>query len=148
MEEDPLPPPPDWMLQQPALAPLFVTPPPPPLPRPVNVVLPPFRASRLAACAPMGASAQFSQTPDQGPPTKTTFIRLGQGAPAVLYEPVAPGAKAGIGTTVMAVGAITACNWPSSRADFSGGIDTAALSQKSWQFAWERLPRWHGSSAL
>lgn len=58
------------------------------------------------------------------------------------------GAKAGIGTTVMAVGAITACNWPSSRADFSGGIDTAALSQKSWQFAWERLPRWHGSSAL
>lgn len=58
------------------------------------------------------------------------------------------GAKAGIGTTVMAVMAITACDWTSSSADFTGAIDTVALSQKSWQFAWERLPRWHGSSAL
>lgn len=49
----------------------------------------------LAAAAsllllPMGASAQFSPTPDQGPPTKTTFIRLGNNSNAILVEPVTP----------------------------------------------------------
>src|SRR5579872_4448954 len=43
-----------------------------------------------ALLIPIGASAQFSATPDQGPPTKTTFIRLGNNANAILVEPVTP----------------------------------------------------------
>ncbi len=44
VEEDPLPPPPQWMLQPP------LPPPPPPfVQRPFNVVLPPFRPSRPSA---------------------------------------------------------------------------------------------------
>ena len=58
------------------------------------------------------------------------------------------GANAGMGKTVMAVIAITGCDWMSSRADFSGGIDTDALSQKSWQFALDRFPRCAGASVL
>jgi hypothetical protein len=45
---DPLPPPPDWMLQPPAQQ-AYGPPPPLPPPRPVNIVLPPFRASRPTA---------------------------------------------------------------------------------------------------
>ena len=37
-----------------------------------------------------GAQAQFSATPDGGPPTKTTFIRLGNNANAIFVEPVTP----------------------------------------------------------
>lgn len=43
-----------------------------------------------ALLAPISASAQFSQTPDQGPPTKTSFIRLSNNANAILVEPVTP----------------------------------------------------------
>src|SRR5579872_6567216 len=43
-----------------------------------------------ALLIPIGASAQFSPTPDQGPPTKTTFIRLSNNANAILVEPVNP----------------------------------------------------------
>jgi pimeloyl-ACP methyl ester carboxylesterase len=50
-------------------------------------------AGLLALCimlAPVSARAQFSATPDDGPPTKTTFIRLGNNANAILVEPVTP----------------------------------------------------------
>ena len=40
--------------------------------------------------APAAALAQFSATPDQGPPTKTTFLRLSNNANAILVEPVTP----------------------------------------------------------
>ncbi len=50
-------------------------------------------ASLLAAATvliPMMALAQFSATPEQGPPTKTTFIRLSNNANAILVEPLTP----------------------------------------------------------
>jgi len=39
---------------------------------------------------PLGAHAQFSAAPDSGPPLKTTFMRLGNDANAILVEPVTP----------------------------------------------------------
>ncbi|HUO23902.1 MAG TPA: hypothetical protein VMU59_15415 [Caulobacteraceae bacterium] len=47
-------------------------------------------AAALLALTPMAANAQFSPAPDTGPPTKTTFIRLGNDANAILIEPVTP----------------------------------------------------------
>jgi len=50
----------------------------------------------LMACAAMlmlsagGAQAQFSRPNESAVPTKTTFIRLGNGANAILVEPVTP----------------------------------------------------------
>lgn len=53
-------------------------------------------ASMLALCA----MPSWAQTAAPAP-IKTTFVRLGAGVPGVLYEPVAPGPKAGIGLFVM-----------------------------------------------
>ena len=47
-------------------------------------------AATALLCAPCPSQAQFSPTPDHGPPTKTTFIRLGNQANAILIEPVTP----------------------------------------------------------
>ena len=39
--------------------------------------------------------------PAQAQEIRSTFVRLGTGVPGVLYEPVTPGPKAGIGLLVM-----------------------------------------------
>ena len=47
-------------------------------------------ATAALLLTPVAANAQFSPTPNAGPPTKTTFIRLGNNANAILTEPVTP----------------------------------------------------------
>jgi hypothetical protein len=42
------------------------------------------------ALAPAAGRAQFSAAPEGGPPTKTTFVRLGNNANAIIVEPVTP----------------------------------------------------------
>ena len=63
-------------------------------------------AAVAAICAAAPALAQQGPQerpagPIQVPGVKTTFIRLGQGAPAVLYEPVNPGPKAQVAVFAM-----------------------------------------------
>ena len=47
-------------------------------------------AAAALLLTPVTASAQFSPTPDTGPPTKTSFLRLGNNANAIFIEPVTP----------------------------------------------------------
>ena len=42
------------------------------------------------ALVPAAGRAQFSASPEGGPPTKTTFVRLGNSANAIIVEPVTP----------------------------------------------------------
>ena len=105
----------------------------------------------LAAVAALGlaiANPLMAQQGPQRPPgpvavagIRTTFIRLGNGVPGVLYEPVAPGPKAQIAILVMHSGADylthSACTELSTRGyrvlcantsgDKSGTFDTGRL---------------------
>jgi pimeloyl-ACP methyl ester carboxylesterase len=45
---------------------------------------------------PTASRAQFSPTPEGGPPTRTTYIRLANNANAILVEPVTPNEKSRI----------------------------------------------------
>src|SRR5260370_26555961 len=48
------------------------------------------------AIVPISARAQFSPTPEGGPPTRTTYVRLANNANAILVEPVTSNAKSRI----------------------------------------------------
>ena len=101
-----------------------------------------------AALSLSSAAAARAQEPPQRPPgpvappgIRTTFIRLGNGVPGVLYEPANPGPKAAIAVFVMHSGADylthSACTELSTRGyrvlcantsgDKSGTFDTGRL---------------------
>jgi pimeloyl-ACP methyl ester carboxylesterase len=48
------------------------------------------------ALVPTASRAQFSPTPEGGPPTRTTYIRLANNANAILVEPITPNEKSRI----------------------------------------------------
>jgi hypothetical protein len=69
----------------------------------VSLALAAAAALSLAGAAPAMAQGPGPQAPfiPQVAGVKTTFVRLGNGEPGVLYEPTAPGAKAQVGLFVM-----------------------------------------------
>ncbi len=61
-----------------------------------------MRRKQLLSVATLALSLCFAlPSMAQTPAVKNTFVRLGSGVPGVLYEPVTPGPKAGIGVFVM-----------------------------------------------
>jgi hypothetical protein len=69
----------------------------------VSLALAAAAALTLAGTAPAKAQGPGPQAPfiPQIAGVKTTFVRLGNGEPGVLYEPTAPGPKAQVGLFVM-----------------------------------------------